>query len=312
MKVRFASNNSARGEVNWTAGTANGAGSGSFALSRLAIQLITLTGPLHGRDNPFLNPPRSDIATDLGDREDEYSRRVSSIPLGSWDYPVHDGDSGLTLVHSNASDRGSHLAGSTGLKAASFYSQYAQDPPDSAIPSPSRAYQGRWSRTPFPNSDLHDNSIEQSSSSSIPENNIFPTGLKRRQNLSNRDKARDFETFTPPRKYDIQHENEHRVGGCNSDDEESSFRNNNCAFSSAVERLRRSDSSSSLDSEQGLDPDDPRITGKKSHNLEEIALEKEMLRSMDYRSRRKYIQRIKIEFNVSRASPSVFAPRCFP
>jgi hypothetical protein len=133
------------------------------------------------------------------------------------------------------------------------------------------------------------------------DNNAFPTGLKRRQTFS-RDKESDLDAYDiPPHDYDAQ-ERRGAVGGLDDDDEgDSPFRKTKYTFSSAVERLPQSDSSSSLNSEQGLDPEDPRVTGRTPHNLDEIALEKEMLQNMDYRSRRKYIQRIKIEFNISRA-----------
>ncbi|TEB35596.1 DUF1212-domain-containing protein [Coprinellus micaceus] len=48
-----------------------------------------------------------------------------------------------------------------------------------------------------------------------------------------------------------------------------------------------------------MDPDDPRVTGAKPNHLEEQALEKEMLSKMDYRTRRKHLQRIRIEYNIA-------------
>ncbi|KAJ7590827.1 DUF1212-domain-containing protein [Mycena floridula] len=49
-----------------------------------------------------------------------------------------------------------------------------------------------------------------------------------------------------------------------------------------------------------LDPDDPRVTGITMENLEDPAdIEKNALRNMDYRSRRKHLMRVKIEFNVA-------------
>ncbi|TFK29373.1 DUF1212-domain-containing protein [Coprinopsis marcescibilis] len=52
-------------------------------------------------------------------------------------------------------------------------------------------------------------------------------------------------------------------------------------------------------SSDGLDPDDPRVTGMRPNHLDEEDLEKNMLRSMDYRSRRKYMQRVRIKFNIT-------------
>ncbi|KAF8165217.1 hypothetical protein B0H34DRAFT_780172 [Crassisporium funariophilum] len=63
--------------------------------------------------------------------------------------------------------------------------------------------------------------------------------------------------------------------------------------------MARSDSRMSSGSEI-LDPDDPRITGVEPNQLDDQEdLEKNTLRQMDYRTRRKHIQRIRIEFNIS-------------
>ncbi|KAK0490848.1 DUF1212-domain-containing protein [Armillaria novae-zelandiae] len=63
---------------------------------------------------------------------------------------------------------------------------------------------------------------------------------------------------------------------------------------------RREDSGMSDCSEMGLDPDDPRVTGAHANHLEDQEdIEKNMLRQMDYRSRRKHLMRVKIEFNVT-------------
>ncbi|KAJ7276538.1 hypothetical protein B0H12DRAFT_1005255 [Mycena haematopus] len=49
-----------------------------------------------------------------------------------------------------------------------------------------------------------------------------------------------------------------------------------------------------------LDPDDPRVTGITARNLEDPAdIDKNTLRLMDYKSRRKHLMRAKIEFNVT-------------
>ncbi|KAJ7498775.1 hypothetical protein FB451DRAFT_1334402 [Mycena latifolia] len=49
-----------------------------------------------------------------------------------------------------------------------------------------------------------------------------------------------------------------------------------------------------------LDPDDPRVTGITARNLEDPAeIDHNVLRLMDYKSRRKHLMRVKIEFNVT-------------
>ncbi|KAJ7044483.1 hypothetical protein C8F04DRAFT_1206851 [Mycena alexandri] len=49
-----------------------------------------------------------------------------------------------------------------------------------------------------------------------------------------------------------------------------------------------------------LDEDDPRVTGVTAQNLEDPAdIDKNVLRLMDYKSRRKHLMRAKIEFNVT-------------
>ncbi|KAJ3802026.1 hypothetical protein GGU11DRAFT_813697 [Lentinula aff. detonsa] len=49
-----------------------------------------------------------------------------------------------------------------------------------------------------------------------------------------------------------------------------------------------------------MDPDDPRVTGVKATYLEDpYDIEKNTLRQMDYRHRRKHLMRVKIEFNVT-------------
>lgn len=63
--------------------------------------------------------------------------------------------------------------------------------------------------------------------------------------------------------------------------------------------FRRIDSTASTGSEV-LDPDDPRVTGIRREHLEDPEdIEKNVLRKMDYRSRRKHLMRVRIEFNVS-------------
>ncbi|KAG6854853.1 hypothetical protein C0991_012043 [Blastosporella zonata] len=74
------------------------------------------------------------------------------------------------------------------------------------------------------------------------------------------------------------------------------------AYSSARHDMRRTDSMASMMSAGSdiLDPDDPRVTGMKAKYLEDPEdIEKNALRQMDYKSRRKHLTRIKIEFNVT-------------
>ncbi|KAF9055520.1 DUF1212-domain-containing protein [Hymenopellis radicata] len=53
-------------------------------------------------------------------------------------------------------------------------------------------------------------------------------------------------------------------------------------------------------SSQVLDPDDPLVTGNRARYLDDPEdIEKNALRQMDYRSRRKHLMRVKIEFNVT-------------
>ena len=82
----------------------------------------------------------------------------------------------------------------------------------------------------------------------------------------------------------------------------STLSENEYGYSSAVSGMRRGDSTFSMMSfgSDVLDPDDPRLTGVRATQLDDQEdLEKNALRQMDYRARRKHIQRIRIEFNVS-------------
>ncbi|KAG5648937.1 hypothetical protein DXG03_000286 [Asterophora parasitica] len=73
-------------------------------------------------------------------------------------------------------------------------------------------------------------------------------------------------------------------------------------YSTARFDMRRNDSMAS-DFSTGselLDPDDPRVTGIEAKELEDPEdVEKNALRQMDYRARRKHLMRIRIEFNVT-------------
>ncbi|KAJ8698312.1 pheromone-regulated protein prm10 [Pleurotus ostreatus] len=74
-------------------------------------------------------------------------------------------------------------------------------------------------------------------------------------------------------------------------------------MSSARPGFRRMDSMVSVLSGTGsdiLDPDDPRVTGVRAEYLEDREdVEKNTLREMDYRARRKHLMRARIEFNVT-------------
>ncbi|KAF9464418.1 DUF1212-domain-containing protein [Collybia nuda] len=75
-----------------------------------------------------------------------------------------------------------------------------------------------------------------------------------------------------------------------------------CGYSTPRPGIRRRDSTGSMTSigSDILDPDDPRITGVEARYLDDPEdIEKNVLRQMDYRARRKHINRIRIEFNVS-------------
>lgn len=64
-------------------------------------------------------------------------------------------------------------------------------------------------------------------------------------------------------------------------------------------RVNRMDSMASMGSDD-VDPDDPRVTGKRAKHLEgNDELSMEAMRTLDYRARRKHLMRAKIEYNVS-------------
>ncbi|EAU84897.2 DUF1212 domain membrane protein [Coprinopsis cinerea okayama7 len=73
------------------------------------------------------------------------------------------------------------------------------------------------------------------------------------------------------------------------------------AYSTGISDMRRGNSGMSVlsNNSEGLDPDDPRVTGMHPNHRDEQDMEKNVLRHMDYRTRRKYLQRVRIEFNVA-------------
>ena len=83
------------------------------------------------------------------------------------------------------------------------------------------------------------------------------------------------------------------------------------SFDSTAPRpnYRRFDSCTSAGS-QVLDPDDPTVTGERKQTLDDPEdIERACMKQMSYKARRKYQQRIRIEFNITCASsPSSFVP----
>jgi hypothetical protein len=111
----------------------------------------------------------------------------------------------------------------------------------------------------------------------------------------------------------------HGGGGLSGDDEDErrervtdrqsprSASDYSMGYSSARPDMRRADSMGSMMSvgSDFLDPDDPRVTGITKEYLDDPEdLEKNALRQMDYKARRKERQRIRIEFNISCVCPS--------
>ena len=74
-------------------------------------------------------------------------------------------------------------------------------------------------------------------------------------------------------------------------------------YATGVNRMERAESNFSVMSEEEcIDPDDPRVTGQapnKRDSRKECGLDKAALSRMNYRQRKKEVQRMKIEFNVS-------------
>jgi len=82
----------------------------------------------------------------------------------------------------------------------------------------------------------------------------------------------------------------------------SAFSDDERGYSSAVSGMRRGESTFSQASMNSdfFEPDDPRITGMHAKQVDDQEdLEKNTLRQMDYKARRKHIQRIRIQFNIS-------------
>jgi hypothetical protein len=82
----------------------------------------------------------------------------------------------------------------------------------------------------------------------------------------------------------------------------SAFSDDERGYSSAVSGMRRGESTFSQASMNSdfFEPDDPRITGIHARQVDDQEdLEKNTLRQMDYKARRKHIQRIRIQFNIS-------------
>jgi len=89
----------------------------------------------------------------------------------------------------------------------------------------------------------------------------------------------------------------------------SAFSDDERGYSSAVSGMRRGESTFSQASMNSdfFEPDDPRITGIHAKQVDDQEdLEKNTLRQMDYKARRKHIQRIRIQFNISCESVYLF------
>lgn len=247
------------------------------------------------------NDPSDDDASALGDYADEYSRRVSGLPLspdaGDDDgYDVWDGEgegvvqdddaSSETLVHSMRSGEGGGIPG------------------ENRVPSTRRAHQAQTSWIPFPSPELR----YQSSGGPPPSfNSPTPRGPARAHHPEGDDdvtgsmSAAGLMRRRPRSGRGIHDDETGRSPADGEKDGEKPHNEKHTSFSSALNPMARNNSSSlyAANSETpAMDPDDPRVTGREPNHLEEHKMETDMLRRMDYRSRRKHIQRMKIEFNV--------------
>lgn len=162
------------------------------------------------------------------------------------------------------------------------------------ITPPQYAYTGSFNPTPIPRNVSFQGTPDVQVYDPKDKSGLEEYGAqKRRGILSN---MMDWYTVDRSRTRQATSRNEHmnRQGSTLSDDD--------YGYSSALRDMRRNDSMHSMISlgSDILDPDDPRVTGVKAKQLEDQDdLEKNALRQMDYRTRRKHLQRVRIEFNVS-------------
>lgn len=291
----------------------------------------------------------SAYSEDLGDRADEYSRRLSSVPLNGGSvrdsspqdhrtrqYDNATDDSSVeTLVHPNTTPLAQHPPSPSTRRVSG--APAVQDVASSNNPfasSPRETYQARTTRMSFPTPELGyedywEGDVRQPES---PPN--FPRALratareaswvsepqgdgigqlKRRRTLSSGDSDSELYLDRDEREEDYDfygdilekhHGLDLRTSGY--DDNSSSSlqeeRDGHVAYTSALDKLHHwndDSSSANTNDEVIMDPDDPRVTGAKPNHLEEKALEKEMLSKMDYRTRRKHLQRMRIEYNIA-------------
>jgi len=224
------------------------------------------------------------------------SRRVSQIPIGPNDVRRDSGESDATLQD----------YGQTKIDPYKKYSLSSYEHPFD-IPPPQDAYPGpgqdQSATRPRPLRSALRRSVSFAeaahvreyvpSDEEVPVDKKTERALKRRGVLSN---MMDL--------YAINHSLEPRVDklGMSRRTSDANSEDYPTAYSSARPNMRHADSMASMMSmgSDMLDPDDPRVTGVEAEYLEDHEdLEKNALRQMDYRSRRKHLMRIKIEFNVT-------------
>lgn len=287
----------------------------------------------------------STYSVDLGDRADEYCRRLSGVPLNgeragrgtsSWgehapqdDYEP-DGSSVETLVHPHATPLARYALPSPSPRRVSGAALDGANPDNPFASSPRETYQARTARMSVATPELgydddwHGDMEHPESPPNFPRALRTTTReaswvsepqgdgigqLKRRRTLSVDNAEGDEEEDYGFYKDILEKHHGLDLGISGKDDDKSSIssslrgeHNGHAAYSSALDKLHHfnDDSSSAYTNDEVMmDPDDPRVTGAKPNHLEEKALEKEMLSKMDYRTRRKHLQRMRIEYNIA-------------
>lgn len=252
--------------------------------------------PQYASDPQWHIPIYENSPTNLPERpaspEEFPARRISQIPLGPTEVRRGSDESDLTLHEYEENKTDPHEK----YSLSSYQHPYDIPPPQSAYPgSGALATQSRPLRSALrrgvsfaeepcvmeyqPNEETIDHKTERAlKRRGIPSNmmDLFA--------LNNADNNRDIKNPGGVRR---------QVSDANSDD---------FGYSSARPGMRRLDSMVSMMSGGSdiLDPDDPRVTGVEAKHLEDSEdIEKNVLRQMDYRARRKHLMRIKIEFNVT-------------
>ncbi|KAF8897669.1 hypothetical protein BD779DRAFT_1492018 [Infundibulicybe gibba] len=142
--------------------------------------------------------------------------------------------------------------------------------------------------------------LTESTSAQRPLRSVLRRGVSFAEEPRVREYMPGEETAVDPKKIDINKEiDSEKSGGMFRQYSEAN--SEDCGYSSG-RGMRRLDSMVSVMSTGSdmLDPDDPRVTGVRATNLEDPQdIEKNALRQMDYRARRKHLMRIRIEFNVT-------------